>query len=75
MESQTAPDIYKQDLGDITYLTSGEDPVSLAWPHDMFPHAREFYKQHFKIIVINDVSKTIQGILKQDTIEEGCLRG
>ena len=49
--------------------------MSLAWPHDMFPHAREFYKQHFKIIVINDVSKTIQGILKQDTIEEGCLWG
>lgn len=49
--------------------------MSLAWPHDMFRQAREFYKQHLKIIVINDVSKMIQGVLKQDTIEEVCFRG
>ena len=65
MDSLTVPAIYQWDLGDITHLTSGEDPVTLAWPHDLFQRAREFYKQHFKNHSRNDVSEMTEDILKQ----------
>lgn len=78
MDSLTAPAIYKWDLGDITHLTSGEDPVTLAWPHNMLQCAREFYKLHFKNHSRNDVMESDRrqrGSRRKIATEEVQARG